>query len=338
MRISSTGVARPFSDFRSGTITLGSSAINLEKPLRLLTRSDFDGLVCAALLFEKEVIDDYTFVHPKDIQDGNVTVTSNDVLANVPYAEGVGLWFDHHASEEERLELDKLDFEGASLSAPSAAQVVWDYYGGDESFGKHLLPLLEAVNKTDSGNLTREEILEPKDWILVSFVIDPRTGLGRFKDYRISNYQLMEDMIQYCRTKNAEEILSIPDVQERTRRYFEQATLFEDMLAQNHTVHDNVVVIDLLEQQTIYSGNRFLVYGLYPQQNIEIRLMWGKGRQKVVFACGHSILNRTSKTNVGKLMLEYGGGGHEQVGTCQISPEDRERVLGEIVEQMVNDG
>jgi len=306
--------------------------------LKLLTRSDFDGLVCAVLLVEEGIVDEYDFVHPKDIQDGKIAVGSNDVLANVPYAEGAGLWFDHHASEEERLEINKLDFEGASQSAPSAAQVIWDYYGGENSFGKHLLPLLEAVNKTDSGNLTKEEILQPEDWILLSFVMDPRTGLGRFRDYGISNYQLMEDMIQYCRTKNAAEILNIPDVQERTSRYFEQATLFEEMLAENNTVHDNVVVIDLFEQQTIYCGNRFLVYALFPDQNIEVRVMLGREGQNVVFACGHSILNRTSKTNVGKLMLEYGGGGHEQVGTCQISPEDRERVLGEIVEQMVNDG
>ena len=272
------------------------------------------------------------------MQDGRVPVTSNDVLANVPYAEGAGLWFDHHASEKDRLELGELEFKGASLSAPSAAQVIWDYYGGEESFGEHLLPLLEAANKTDSGDLTGKEILEPKDWILLSFVMDPRTGLGRFRDYRISNYQLMEDMIQYCRTKNAEEILSIPDVQERTDRYFEQAALFQEMLTANHTIHDNVVVIDLLEQETIYSGNRFLVYALFPRQNIEVRVMWGRGKQNIVFACGHSILSRTSNTNVGKLMLEYGGGGHEKVGTCQVAVEDWERVLGEIVERMVQDG
>jgi len=290
------------------------------------------------LLVEKGIVDEYEFVHPKDVQDGRVAVTSNDVLANVPYAEGAGLWFDHHASEEERLGIGELEFEGASLPAPSAAQVIWDYYGGEESFGEHLLPLLEAVNKTDSGNLTEEEILDPEDWILLSFIMDPRTGLGRFRDYRISNYQLMEDMIQYCRTKSAAEILEIPDVQERANRYFEQVTLFKEMLAENHTIHDNVVVVDLLKQETIYSGNRFLVYALFAGQNIEVRVMWGRGKENVVFACGHSILNRTSKTNVGKLMLGYGGGGHEKVGTCQVATEDSERILAEIVEQMVKDG
>lgn len=302
--------------------------------MRLITRSDFDGLACAVLLVEKGIVDEYKFVHPKDVQDGQVEVTADDVLANIPYVPGCGLWFDHHASEDERLEMKNLDFEGASYSAPSAAQVIWDYYGGERTFSAHFLALLEAVNKSDSGNLTQKEILKPDGWILLSFVMDPRTGLGRFRDYRISNYQLMEDMIQYCRTKTAGEILELQDVRERTKRYFEQQELFKDMLERCAEIHENVIVTNLLNEETIYSGNRFLVYALYPDQNIEVRVMWGKDKQNVVFACGHSILNRTSRTNVGKLMLEYGGGGHEKVGTCQIMTEDWERALREIVQRM----
>lgn len=306
--------------------------------MRLLTRSDFDGLASAVLLVEQGIVDEYKFVHPKDVQDGKVEVTANDVMANIPYVSGCGLWFDHHASEEERLELEKLEFDGDCRPAPSAAQVIWDYYGGEKTFGKHLLPLLEAVNKSDSGNLTQDEILNPKDWILLSFIMDPRTGLGRFRDFRISNYQLMEDMIQYCRTKTAEEILQIPDVQERTTLYFEQEMRFKEMLNRCCTVRGNVIVTNLMSEEIIYSGNRFLVYALYPEQNIEIRLMWGKDRQNVVFSCGHSILNRTSRTNVGQLMLAYGGGGHEKVGTCQVPVEDRERVQEEIIGKMLKDG
>jgi len=306
--------------------------------MKLLTRSDFDGLVCAVLLVEKEIVDSYEFVHPKDIQDGKVQVTDNDVLANVPYVEGCGLWFDHHASEEERLEFDKLNFEGVSRSAPSAAQVIWDYYGGTETFGDHFLPLLEAVNKTDSGDLTREEILNPEGWILLSFMMDPRTGLGRFRDYRISNYELMENMIQYCRTMTAQEILEIPDVMERVDRYHRQNEDFKMMLTDSTTVKDNVIITNLMEQQTIYSGNRFLIYALYPEQNIEVRVMWGREKRNVVFACGHSILNRTSKTDVGKLMLEYNGGGHPKVGTCQVDLEDWTNSLDEIIDQMIADG
>ena len=306
--------------------------------MRLLTRSDFDGLASAVLLVENGIIDTYKFVHPKDVQDGKVAVTSNDVLANIPYVAGCGLWFDHHASEDERLEIEKLSFEGACRPAPSSAQVIWDYYGGEKTFKKHFLPLLDAVNKSDSGNLTREEILNPKGWILISFLMDPRTGLGRFRDYRISNYQLMEDMIQYCRTKTDEDILLIPDVQERSKRYFKQQELFEEMLKRCCEIHGNVIITNLMNEETIYSGNRFLVFALYPEQNIEVRVMWGKNKKNVVFTCGHSILNRTSQTNVGKLMLEYGGGGHEKVGTCQVPIEDWERVLEEIVNRMQKDG
>jgi len=306
--------------------------------MRLLTRSDFDGLACGVFLVEKGVVDEYKFVHPKDIQDGKIEVTSNDVLANVPYVSGCGLWFDHHTSESERLEIENLDFEGETRPAPSCAQVIWDYYGGEESFGKDLLPQLEAVNKSDSGNVTSEEILNPKGWVLLSFIMDPRTGLGRFGDYRISNYQLMEEMIQYCRTKTVDEILQIPDVQERVKRYFDQQDLFKDMLNRCCIVKDNVIITNLINEETVYSGNRFLVYALYPNQNIEIRVIWGKSKQNVVFTVGHSILNRTSRTNVGKLMLTYGGGGHEKVGTCQVPIEDWERLMGEIIDQMRKDG
>ncbi|MBF0245461.1 MAG: exopolyphosphatase [Planctomycetes bacterium] len=306
--------------------------------MNLLTRSDFDGLVCAVFLKEKNLVDSYTFVHPKDVQDGNVKVGSNDILANIPYVEGCGLWFDHHSSEKDRLKMGEIKFEGRSTKAPSAAQVIWDYYGGEAVFGKRYLSLLEAVNKTDSGNLTREEILNPQGWILLSFVMDPRTGLGRFRDYRISNYALMENMIEYCRTKTVEEILEEVDVRERTTRYLEQQVEFEKMLRACCTVDGNVIVTKIMDEETIYCGNRFVVYALFPEQNIEIRTMWGRQKQNVVFACGHSIINRTSKTDVGRLMLEFGGGGHPMVGTCQVPTEKWEEVLARLVEQMKKDG
>ncbi|MFC1692008.1 exopolyphosphatase [Candidatus Latescibacterota bacterium] len=306
--------------------------------MRLLTRSDFDGLASAVLLVEKGIVDEYSFIHPKDVQAGKVVVTTNDILANIPYIPGCGLWFDHHASEEERLEIEKLSFEGDCRPAPSAAQVIWDYYGGKETFGEHLLPLLEAVNKSDSGNLTREEILNPEGFILLSFIMDPRTGLGRFKDYQISNYKLMEDMIQYCRSKTVEEIFQVPDVQERVNRYNEHKELNKDMLKRCSQIQGNVIVTNLMNEETIYCGSRFIIYALYPEQNIEIRVMWGKEKQNVVFTCGHSILNRTSKTDISKLMLKYGGGGHKKVGTCQLPYEVWERVLKEIVDLIRADG
>ncbi|MBF0232352.1 MAG: exopolyphosphatase [Desulfamplus sp.] len=302
--------------------------------MRLLTRSDFDGLGCAALLKEKGMIDDIKFVHPKDIQDGKIEVDENDILANIPYVKGCGIWFDHHSSETERQAYE--NYNGISdPSALSAARVIYEYYGGEESFNnEHLNDLVLAVDKADSGNFTVDQILNPKGWDLLSFVMDPRTGLGRYRDYRISNYQLMMDMIEYCRNKSVDEILEIEDVKERTRRYFEQDALFRDMIRTNTTIRNNVIVLDLRNQDEIYTGNRFVLYSLYPEQNISIQVVWGFQRQNIVMTCGYSILNKSCTTDIGSLMLKYGGGGHKKVGTCQIPIEKADAVLEELIEQM----
>ncbi|MEZ4526276.1 MAG: exopolyphosphatase [Desulfobacterales bacterium] len=302
--------------------------------MRLLTRSDFDGLGCAVLLKEVGVIDDIKFVHPKDIQDGKIEVTENDLLANVPYVKGCGLWFDHHSSEEERKAYGS--FKGVSdTSAPSAARVIYNYYGGDKKFtDSHIRNLVAAVDKADSADFGAEEILNPEGWVLLSFIMDPRTGLGRYKDYKISNYQLMMDMIGYCRTKSVEEILELPDVKERVNRYFEQDRLFREMIRANTVARDKVIVLDLRNQEEIYTGNRFLMYSLYPEQNISIQVIWGLNRQNIVMTCGYSIINKTATVDVGALMLRYGGGGHRRVGTCQVPVEDADRVLEELVTEM----
>jgi len=304
--------------------------------MRLVTRSDFDGLACAVLLKEAGIIDSRLFVHPKDVQDGLIDVTDNDVLANVPYAEGCGLWFDHHSSEEERISLSNR-FKGASRPAPSAARVIYDYYGGEGKFG-HLQEMMTAVDKSDSGRLSADEIINPQGWILLSFIMDPRTGLGRFRDYRISNYQLMDELIEYCREQSIEEILRIPDVEERVKRYYEQNNLFKQMILKYTRTDKNVIVTDLRGEEVIYSGNRFLIYSLYPDQNISVWLIDGRNKQNCVYAVGHSIINRTSKTDVGSLMLKYGGGGHKAVGTCQVPYEKADAVLDEIISAIKKDG
>ncbi len=298
--------------------------------MRLLTRSDFDGLGCAALLKELDMIDDIKFVHPKDIQDGKIEVDEEDILANIPYVKGCGLWFDHHSSEKERKAYG--DFTGVSDStAKSAARVIFDYYGSKEKLNNpHLYELIEAVDKADSGDFSPEEILNPKGWDLLSFVMDPRTGLGRYSDYRISNYQLMMAMIDYCREKTVDEILAIGDVVERTKRYFEQDKLFKEMVKENTTVEGNVIILDLRNQEEIYTGNRFILYSLFPEQNVSIQVLWGFQRQNIVMTCGYSILNRTATVDIGSLMLKYGGGGHKKVGTCQVPIEDAENVLTEL--------
>jgi len=308
--------------------------------MRLITRSDFDGLVCAVLLVEAGIVDEYKFVHPKDVQDGIVKVTENDVLTNIPYVPGCGLWFDHHSSEQERLKLDQqFHYKGLSKEAPSCARVIYDYYGGDDRFKKfETNGLMTGVDKSDSGQLTLDEILNPKGWILLSFIMDPRTGLGRYRDYRISNYQLMEKMIEYCQRMSADEILQLQDVQERIKRYYEQEEAYEKMIRENSAVDKNLLIIDLRNVEEFVSGNRFKEYVLFPEQNISMRIIWGFKKQNVVFTVGHSIINRTSKTNIGSMMLKYGGGGHRAVGTCQIPVERWEEVRKELIDKIISDG
>jgi nanoRNase/pAp phosphatase (c-di-AMP/oligoRNAs hydrolase) len=304
--------------------------------MRLVTRSDFDGLGCAAILKEIGEIDDIKFVHPKDIQDGIIEITDNDILANIPYVPGCGIWFDHHSSEHERKVFG--NFKGESdPSATSAARVVYNYYGGHKKFNNdHLNDLVDAVDKADSAQLTKEEILNPDGWVLLSFVMDPRTGLGRYRDYRISNYALMMDMIDYCREKTDKEILELPDIKERTVRYFEQDKLFREMVLQNSTTQDSVVLTDLRDQEEIYTGNRFLLYSLFPDQNISMQVMWGFQRQNIVITCGYSIINRSATADVGSLMLKHGGGGHRRVGTCQVSVDKAEEVIKEVLDTLNN--
>ena len=308
--------------------------------MRLLTRADFDGLACGTLLKELGIIDNWKLVHPKDVQDGLVEATNDDVLCNIPYVKGCKMWFDHHASEQERLAtlgVDTANVEGDCRLAPSAARVVYDYYGGDEKLGR-FKEMIAFVDKVDSAQLTREEILNPEGWVLLGFVMDPRSGLGRFRKFRISNYELMEVLIELCRSANIKKILDHPDVAERTEIYFKQSEFFKQMIRDRSTTDANIIITDLRGVQTIYAGNRFLVYSLFPDQNISIWITDGRAKINCAIAVGHSILNRTSKTNVGKLLLQYAGGGHEKVGTCQVPYEDADRVIAELIAQMKKDG
>jgi len=303
--------------------------------MRLLTRSDFDGLACAALLKELGVIDNWKFVHPKDIQDGLIEVTDDDVMANIPFVKGCKMWFDHHSSESERLGKD-VEFEGVSRIEDSAARVVYEYYGGKEKL-PHFETMVKAVDKVDAAKLTKEEVLNPEGWVLLGFIMDPRTGLGRFREFRISNYELMETLIDACATQDIDEILSNPDVQERVKLYFEQDALFRDMLLKYTRTEGNVIITDLRNVETIYTGNRFLIYSLFPDQNVSIWAVDGRGKQNCPLAVGYSIINKTCKTDVGALMLKYGGGGHHQVGTCQVPYDEADEAIEAIVNKMKAD-
>lgn len=308
-----------------------------DEKFRLVTRSDFDGLVCAVLLKELDMIDEIKFVHPKDMQDGTILISDNDITTNLPYVPGVHLAFDHHASETIRVE-DEPENHIIDPEAPSAARVVYDYYGGEEKFPNVSLDMMEAVDKSDSAQFSEDEILNPTGWVLLNYLMDSRTGLGRFKEFRVSNYQLMMQLIDYCRDHSIDEILNLPDVKERVDLYEDHDGKHKEQIKRCATVHQNLVVLDLREEETIYAGNRFMIYALFPDCNISIHILWGLNKLNTVFATGGSIVNRSSNTNVGELMLKYGGGGHEAAGTCQVENDDAERVLGELIEAITTAG
>jgi nanoRNase/pAp phosphatase (c-di-AMP/oligoRNAs hydrolase) len=304
---------------------------------RLVTRSDFDGLVCAVLLNELELIDDIKFVHPKDMQDGKVDISSRDITTNLPYVAAAHLVFDHHESETLRNTGERSNHI-ISATAPSAARVVYDHYGGAKAFPRISQEMMDAVDKADSAQFSREEILHPSNWVLLNYLMDSRTGLGRFRDFRISNYQLMMDLIAYCRNHGIEDILALPDVVERIDIYKSHADKAREQLLRCSTVHGNLVVLDLRQEETIWATNRFMIYALFPQCNISIHVLWGVQKQNTVFATGKSILDRSSKTQVGELMLQYGGGGHNAAGTCQIDNAQAATVLQALIQRINIDG
>ncbi|HET7776816.1 MAG TPA: exopolyphosphatase [Azospira sp.] len=308
-----------------------------QQKYRLVTRSDFDGLVCAVLLNELDLIDDIKFVHPKDMQDGKIEINGKDITTNLPYVAGAYLAFDHHLSETLRNTGERPNHI-IDAKAPSAARVVYDYYGGKETFPSISDDMMAAVDKADSAQFSKEEILDPKDWVLLNYLMDARTGLGRFRDFRISNYALMMDLIQYCRNHGIDDILQLPDVKERVELYFDQAAKAKEQILRCSTVHKNLVVLDLRNEETIWATNRFMIYALFPQTNISIHVMWGVQKQNTVFATGKSILDRGSKTNVGELMLEYGGGGHHAAGTCQVDNAQAAATLQALIARINADG
>ncbi len=308
-----------------------------EPKFRLVTRSDFDGLVCAVLLNELEMIDDILFVHPKDMQDGKIAITSRDITTNLPYVAGAHLVFDHHASELLRNEGPR-DNHVIHKDAPSAARVVYESYGGSKRFPAAWNDMMYAVDKGDSADFTLDEILDPKGWVLLNYLMDSRTGLGRFREFRVSNYQLMLDLINYCADHGIDDILQLPDVEERVDLYFYHAERAEKQIRRCTRIIGNLAVLDLRGEETIFATNRFMIYALFPQANISIHVMWGLQKQNTVLATGKSILNRSSNTDIGALMLAYQGGGHQAAGTCQVENDEADAVLKKLIETITADG
>lgn len=304
---------------------------------RLVTRADFDGLVCAALFRELGLINDILFVHPKDVGDGNIEITDRDITTNVPFDPRCYLAFDHHASEAIKLAGQIPENLVLDPEADSASRVVYRYYGGRERFPDISPQMMVAVDKADAARFTKEEILNPSGWVLLNFIMDPRTGLGRFTDFRISNFDLMMELIDYCREHPVDEILSLPDVRERVELYFQHADKAVEQIHRCATVHDNLVVLDLRDENTIYTCNRFMVYALYPKCNCSIHAIWGRAAQNTVYAIGHSIFNRTLPINIGELCLKYGGGGHPGAGVVQVEHADADRVMTELIRTLTGE-
>lgn len=307
-----------------------------KEKFRLITRSDFDGLACAVLLKELELIDEIVFVHPKDMQDGKIPVTDRDITTNLPYVEGVHLAFDHHLSET--LRVGQRDNHIIDPDAPSAARVIYNHYGGKLRFLTIPDDMILACDQGNSAQYDMDDVLQPKGWTLLNFIMDARTGLGRFRQFRVSNYQLMMSLIDYCREKPIDKILELPDVKERVDLFLEHTEKAKQQIRRCAKIEGHVVTLDLLNEDPIYACNRFMVYALFPDCSVSIHELWGVQRQNVVFAVGKSIFKRTSKTQIGPLMLQYGGGGHSAAGTCQVPKDDAPRVLAELVAKIRSDG
>lgn len=297
--------------------------------MRLVTRADFDGVCCGALLKELQLVDEIFFTYPKDLQDGKIPVTKNDVLANVPFVEGCGLWFDHHMSEQERQKLEGR-YKGRSEMAFSAARVIYNYFYYLGKLGR-FEEMLHYVDKIDSARLTEEEVMDPSGWILLGFICDPRTGLSHVEGFRVEFTDFMADMMDKIRELNITAIMELPDVKERAEKYFEFNSEFREFLLAHSKTNGSAVITDNRGNSSIPPGNRFLIYSLFPDTNISIRIQ-DAHEGKVLISVGHSITNRTSKVNVGSLMLKYGGGGHKAAGTCQVLSSEADRTTNEIIE------
>ncbi len=294
--------------------------------MRLVTRGDLDGLTCAVILKHHEKIDDIFLVHPQFITDKKVPITSNDILANLPYHPSCGKWFDHHQLTESN-EKPPAKFEGRFGLAPSAAQLVWEHYGKDPRFEK----LVAETNRLDSANLTHEDVINPAGHILFGYTIDGRTGLGAYEDY-------FKKCVDWVSRLPIEEVLRQPEVADRVRRMREENEVFRQALLADSRMDGNVVVTDFRNRSEIPVGNRFLVYTLFPDANVSLRIHWGPDRAFVVAAVGHSIFRRTCKTNVGELVARYGGGGHRGAGTTPLPTAEAEKKLTEILEVLKRNG
>jgi hypothetical protein len=298
--------------------------------MRLVTRGDLDGLTCAVIITRCEPIDEVVLIHPQDITDRKFVATGTDVLANLPYQAGCGKWFDHHLLTESNERPPEV-FEGRYGLAPSAARVVFEYYLPSHPEIREHQELLAETDRLDAAQLNIDDVLEPRGYILLGYTLDPRTGLGAYREYFLK-------LLELLKTRPLDEILKAPEVEARVRRIREQDGAFREATVARSRLDGNVVFTDFRDSDPVPVGNRFLVYTLFPQANVSLRVHWGPTRQHVAAAVGHSIFNRTSRTNVGELMSRYGGGGHKGAGTCLLPVGKADALVAEIIATMKRDG
>ncbi len=299
----------------------------------LYTRSNFDGLVCAALLKEIGLIDEVKFVHPKDVQDGKIQLGETDITASLPYCSGVYMAFDHHSSEAVRTKEVKENYI-IEPAAPSSARIIYEYFGGEDRFSSNLHDLMEAVDKADCTNFSENDVLNPEGWVFLNYLMDPRTGLGRFRNFNISNYNLMLKLVDLCPKKSITEIMEDPDVRERIALYNEEQEKFKEQIKRCTKVDGKIAILDVRNEDVIHVGNRFMVYALFPECNVSVHIFYGKQNQNTVFAVGKSIINRSCPIDIGAMMYEYQGGGHMNAGTCQVDNDKADETLKSIIENI----
>lgn len=292
--------------------------------MRIITRGDFDGLASSVFVSLCEDIREIRFVHPKDAQDGRVLADTDDIVLNLPYIKGCGLWFDHHVSE-----IDKSpkagEFKGLFEIAPSCARVVYNYYKASAgSKFDHLMDFLDATDRLDAAQLTIEDVTNPQGWILLGLTLDPRSGLGpEFRKY-------FRWLVEYIKELPLEKVTNHPEVKRRTDRVLHEQEEFKALLKKYSRQDGKVIITDFRELIEKPVGNRFLIYTLYPEANVEVRIFHGFNGT-VVIAVGHSIFNRTCKVNVGEMLRPRGGGGHVGAGTTQVPSTVADATIKEIV-------
>lgn len=319
------------------------SSIDITKlqDMELVTRTDLDGIAAGACFLDSHIIGDgkVRAVHPKDVQDGIVDLNENCITTNLPFDPRVKLAFDHHDSEHDRLgDEEQLAKDRGQLiidsNAHSAARVVYNWCR-EHGLAEHISPeLIDAADKIDSAQLTIDDILKPEGWVLLGYIMDARSGFGRFRDFTISNYALMVKLISYCVDHSIDDILALPDVQERIALYKEHETLAKEQLRRIARVENHTVVLDYRNEDIIYTVNRFMIYALFPEVRYSVHVLWGKDKKNIALQVGQSIINKTGSTHIGNLCLTYGGGGHARAGSCQPSIETADKVLAEIVETL----